>query len=540
MKKVFALALTGMMSAVAFPSDKKYVAFGWEFRNLTPAHILAHADRFKDLPIDGVGIVLSAKNPKGGKFSQISITDDKPWVFEAFADQVPILKELVKKPGLKESFLQGYRAPIHRADWTDDEKWATIANNMAVVARIARESGIKGISIDHEDYRQQRQFYRRSTDLSYEECCRLARKRGRQVFEAVFKEHPSAVLLSFWVLTEDRSYFATRDPAALMRQKQDLWPSFVAGILDALPETGRLVEGDEHGYRYEYFDRDFHVGMVNAKKWGAMLLPEELRSKYASRVEQGYGQYLDLYTHPFDPKKRAKWSVGPIGGSRLEHFRRNLQDATDLASEYVWIWGEQYTWIDWEKDAKKNVSVGYDKNWEDLLPGLSEMMHTVKGGDAAEARRLERLKSAGVVTNLLYRRRVKMWQPVKDSKGKPWPQGTLRVIDGEIAECKGLRQGCFYCDIGGIKPGEKYAVGVRKRGSSANAGVTWGDPEGASYRTPSPQAIFGEPDADGWSEGMMYLTVPEGIDHLRLTFGAGWQDPDESVQFKDWCMYRLW
>ena len=114
------------------------------------------------------------------------------------------------------------------------------------------------------------------------------------------------------------------------------------------------------------------------------------------------------------------------------------------------------------------------------------------------------------------------------------------MIDGGIAECKGLRQGCFYCDIGGVKPGEKYAVGVRKRGSSANAGVTWGDPEGASYRTPSPQAIFGEPNADGWSEGMMYLTVPEGIDHLRFTFGAGWQEAEECVQFKNWCMYRLW
>ena len=44
---------------------KKYIAYGWEFRNLNPAEILAHADRFASLPIDGVGIVVSATNSAG-------------------------------------------------------------------------------------------------------------------------------------------------------------------------------------------------------------------------------------------------------------------------------------------------------------------------------------------------------------------------------------------------------------------------------------------------------------------------------------------
>ena len=76
------LLLAFMQDSGANTIEKKYIAFGWEFRNLTPAQILSHADRFKELPIDGVGIVLSAKNPKGGKFSQISITDDPPWTWD--------------------------------------------------------------------------------------------------------------------------------------------------------------------------------------------------------------------------------------------------------------------------------------------------------------------------------------------------------------------------------------------------------------------------------------------------------------------------
>ena len=133
MKKIVLMGLTAAcVSAVA--AEKKYIAYGWEFRNLKPAEILAHADQFASLPIDGVGIVVSATNAAGRKFTQIAATDYPAWEWEAFADQVPVLKALVAKPHLAESFLAGYRAPMHRAAWTNDAAWACIANNMAVLA----------------------------------------------------------------------------------------------------------------------------------------------------------------------------------------------------------------------------------------------------------------------------------------------------------------------------------------------------------------------------------------------------------------------
>ena len=140
MKNIVLMGLTAaFVSAVA--AERKYIAAGWEFRNLKPAEILAHADRFASLPIDGITMVVSAKNPKGGMFTQIGLTDFPAWTWEAFADQVPILKEIVSKPNLTESFLAGYRAPMHRAAWTNDAAWACIANNMAVLARLAHENG---------------------------------------------------------------------------------------------------------------------------------------------------------------------------------------------------------------------------------------------------------------------------------------------------------------------------------------------------------------------------------------------------------------
>ena len=540
MKSLLFVALACALQYAALAQGKKYIAFAWEFRNLKPAQILEHADRFAGLPIDGVGILVSAKNPKGGTFTQIGLTDYPAWTWEAFADQVPVLKAIVSKPNLSESFLAGYRAPMHRAAWTDDAAWACIENNMGIVARLAHESGVKGISIDHEDYRQQRQYFRSESDPPYDECCRLARARGRQVFGRVFREHPSAILLSFWVLSEDRSYFATRDPAALMRQNGDLWPSFVAGILDALPPTGRLIEGDEHGYRHEASFNEFHVAHSNARRQGAKLLPEDIRQKYAARVEQGFGQYLDYYTAPLTPGKRALWSVGPEGGSRLEHFRRNIQSATDVADEYVWLWGQSHPWIEWDASAQSNPGVDYTKTWEQVLPGVCEMLETVKGGAAAEKKHLARLLASGKAANLIAKASINKWQVSKDKRGRPFPQGTFRTLDGGVLSCEGMFNGCYYCYCRGVEPGARYAVTVEARGDSAASTVSWGDDEGIIFRLPSPRCVFGEPDADGWREGIMFLTAPPGVNHLKFTFGASRQKPGETALFRNWAVYRIW
>ena len=540
---VVAGAQAAASTEVTPPKAKKFIAIGWEFRNLKPADVLAHADRFASLPIDGVCIVVSAKDPETGRnYSQIGITDYPAWKWEAFADQVPVLRKLVAKPHLQDSFLGGYCAPIHRSAWTDDKAWAMIENNMGVVARLAHEAGMKGITIDHEDYRQQRQYFRDEGDPPYDECCRLARARGRQVFGRVWREHPSAILLSFWVLSETRPYFVTRDPAALMRQKGDLWPAFVAGILDAMPPTGRLIDGDEHGYRHEHSLNEFHVASANVRKWGALLLPEDVRGKYAARVEQGFGQYLDYYTHPYTPGKRAMWSVGPEGGSRLEHFRRNIQAASDLADEYVWLWGEKHPWIVWDGKARNsNKGVQYESTWEQELPGLCEMLSVVKGGEAAEAEHLARLIAQGAVTNAIAGMRMRMWQTGgKDKKGNPLPQGTFRVLDGGVHECEGLQYGTFYCYLRGLMPGDRYAVRLRARGKNVLASLVWGDAEGSFYRLPATEFVFGAPDADGWREAAAFLTVPPKADDFQFVFGATRQKPGEKAQFRDMAAYRIW
>ena len=459
----------------------------------------------------------------------------------AFADQIPDFRRLVSLPGFRESFFVSYRAPYKRVDWTDDAGWATIAHNMGVLASLAKACGVKGLSVDHEDYRHQNQYVRQEGDPPYDECRRLARQRGREVFGAAFREHPEVVILSFWILTEDRSYYTVSDPDALRKAKQDLWPDFVAGILDVLPPTARLVEGDEHAYRYEHLNHDFHDGVANARRMGLALMPEELRTKYLARVEQGFGQYLDAYVNPFDPAKRALWSLGPEGGSRVEHFRRNLVEATSLVSEYVWFWGERNPWVVWPEKMRSHRKIRYDRTWNDELPGLYEMMAVAKAEDAGEWARFERLRKAGKMSSLVAAdTKFGTWQSANDICGKPVSQkGTFRQAGGILA-VDSVARGCFILEkVSTVEAGERYAIIVQARGVKPGGQVVWRDRLGVLNGAPRPPLVFGEAANDGWREARVLATVPTGAEHFDITLGAQ-QQPGERTEYRNVEIYRLW
>ena len=127
------------------------------------------------------------------------------WTRDAVKDQLPYLKEIAKKPHLKESLLLFWMTPggkNQRLDWTDDKAWANYAENMATVAWLAKQSGLKGLMLDPEEYGAQggklAQYIHCWQDPSFAETAKLARQRGREVFSRVSKEFPDAVIWSLW------------------------------------------------------------------------------------------------------------------------------------------------------------------------------------------------------------------------------------------------------------------------------------------------------------------------------------------------------
>ena len=144
--------------------QKKIVAFGWEFGQVsTISNLLLYAAAFDATPLDGVGFMLSEIPCSDGLLlSTRHIMNDRAWRYDEVSHLVPQLKKLTAHRSMKECFIGSLRSPTNRIDWTDDAAWARIANNLAVTARLAKEGGLRGLSIDHEDYFRQEQYFRQS------------------------------------------------------------------------------------------------------------------------------------------------------------------------------------------------------------------------------------------------------------------------------------------------------------------------------------------------------------------------------------------
>ena len=91
-------------------------------------------------------------------------------------------------------------------DWTNDEGWSTIVDHYRIAARLARQAGLRGLLLDFEPYTEpHRQFqYSRqpaAIDHSFADYQSAARRRGRQVMDAIATEFPNAELCTFFLLS---------------------------------------------------------------------------------------------------------------------------------------------------------------------------------------------------------------------------------------------------------------------------------------------------------------------------------------------------
>lgn len=551
MKSTFIAAFAAVIAVSAFGDAprKKFILFGWELQEATPAQILANADKLKGTSFDGVGIRLKAKDANGKVWSQKNVMDAPAWPEGVFDCHLPALKRFPHTDHLRESFIGCFRAPWKRMKWTDDAAWGIVAHNMRILAKIAREAGIKGLVADHEDYSKQRQFFRMEGDPPYDELLKIARERGRQLFGSVFREYPEVRILFYWFLSDKPDYFLTADPAAEARRRQDVWPAFADGILDVIPPTARIIDGDENAYRYDYITRDFHMGACNQRMLAPKLISPENRVKHALQVMVGFGLYLDMYVNP----ETAYWYFGPVGGSRAEHFRRNLADATHLADEYVWFWSEHHTTVKWENMPLQKRIDGKDTTWEECVPGFLSAMAGVRDPDGGLRRRRAELEAAGKLVD-------ESPNPTCADDGRrpfPAPYGTwcrkkekgkavfrldTTVGDGDSTSLHMAESasGSISFDLKGVVPGSAYCVTCRAKGDRPAGRVSWKRDGKWAQGKPDFILEFGKPDESGWCTAEAYFNVPPGVDTMTpILMCRPKRDVSDKVWFDNLHIYRL-
>jgi hypothetical protein len=288
-----------MLSSTDASAAKKYIFSGWDLGDVTPQEILDNADKFGKSGCDGVTVSLGSVMPSaGGKVKRALHVAEMPrWRDENIGAMKPVLREFSKYRGLNHSFFRITLAPRKaRIQWTDDAAWKLYADNVAFAAELAKEVGFQGVVADFEDYWRKKQFRHNGDDPAWGETKKLARSRAREVFSRVFAAYPEIVILTFQLLTTDVSYARMADPVAHMETKRDLWPSFVNGILDVMPPSAKIVDGNESfAYGAKASKLDFYRS-VRDQIIGVLPLVDECnRVKYRSQLSVGFGLYLDSY-----------------------------------------------------------------------------------------------------------------------------------------------------------------------------------------------------------------------------------------------------
>lgn len=542
-----AVHAAGTMSGAA--PRKHILGHGWDLLAVSPVDVARNADAFAKTGLDGISLSLRARLPDGSRLSFTSILTDPPWTRDAFADQIPALKSLRGKPGLSHCYLSAFWTPAKRLAWSDDAAWARAIGNMRTLAQIAHEAQLEGLLIDPEDYSTTKQFVFQPEDGDFESTSRLARRRGGEFVAAVAEVHPNAKLLFFWLLSLSYHDFSgVADVQQFLKSRRDLWPSFVNGMLDRLPKTMKLIDGDERAYRQDALRRDFYVAAWQQKQGMLPVVDEKNRERFLLNVCTGSGHYLDSYINPTN----SPWYFGPVDGSRLNHFEANIRQAVACADDTVWVYGEKCAWIRWRgvADAKWNGERTSYQTWEEALPGISSLLGCVRDPLGWMEQKLREKMRAGALVELTGNSECVYSAPLESGKfhaGKvPKPFGRWqdeKKIQGEFGvdtgtgvgdsssiSIRGSGNGCFTFDSPKTRPGAVFLVRFCTKGSSPSVAVHWKRNGSWNWSLPGCFPTIGEADADGWRQGEMFVRVPANADSFSLLLGAK-QRADEQIWF---------
>lgn len=511
-------------SSWASEGARKYVMCGWDLKWITPQDVLRNAEKFRDAAFDGLTFHVAATNSCGE--AMMYPAREERWERKAVEPFVEPMRRVLEMDPFRDSFLFGFSSPSRRLAWTDDAGWARIATNMAVLGWYARACGIEGIECDLEDYYKVRQYFRCPGDPPTAELKALVRRRAAQVFGALLREQPEAKLLFLWILNDEPGYMNCADPVGMADALGDLTPAFFDGILDVMPETARLINGDENCYFADYTSRSYHKSYINNFNVCPKFLSPENRAKYLRLSQVSFGFYSDMLVHP----EGHGYYLAPINGCRAEHFRRNLRDATELATEYVWIWGERHPLVDWE-DARIETRVSGKGTWDEVVPGFYEAMRCCKDSDRGLDRRLRDLARKGLLKDLCTNPSCspregsdaipapyETWCSPKEKGGRFFVDRSAGCGDGSCLAMEGVRKGCLFLTLKDLPPGGTYAITFACRGN-VRSEVNYRN-HGAWVRSQERYLIVpGPAGADGWRRAKALVVLPEGVDTLSLTFG---------------------
>ncbi len=533
------LSLSG---SEALPA-KKFIGHSWDIMWMNVPRLHANIEKLETLPLDGIIICPHFTDDKGNYRTILHAVNDEPYKWEYFSKDIPALKRICGGK-LKNNFIASFWVPRKkRIAWDDDTGWANFTHNMAMLAKLAKLSGAKGLMMDTEDYLKVYQyFYLEGKDKgTWEETAELARKRGRQVMRAMAKEFPECVYMSFWLWSIGDAYLKMEgERDAIIKAGGLLWVKFLDGMLDELPPQGKMVDATENAYRHDFRNLDFYQSAYKIKERALRLVAPENQQKYRKQVQAGFGLYLDMYTN----KPGAEWYFAGVNGDKLELLRKNFSQAMALTDEYCWVYGELFRWIDWDY---QNLVIHKDHpkrplkqlTWDQKLPGTYLAMALIRDPDSTINSWYAENKAAGKLVNLVKNsdadasaageeianpeqlfRDSKLpsgWYIQYSNRNGNWKIDQKNRIDGKNSVYVSGTFGCNLVVKANVSGGKYYLVESSvKSNARPKMLVTWRKGGKAFAGNANTYLIYDEKINDGFIRARGVVQAPEGADEMFI------------------------
>jgi hypothetical protein len=311
---------------------KKLIYYGWGSPDTV--YVRDHWREMEEMPFDGVGIVvpvdrLAWQRGKRDTHNQLAwqIMGKKAFRVEDFREAITDL-QASKWRKFTDNFLPVILSAEQSTiglNWFDEGRWQIVTNNFQVLARVAVESGIKGLILDPEHYNYPLFHYnpqKKQMDKPFDDYVAMARRRGREVMKAIALVMPRPVLLSLYGHTLPLNYL--QGVKSLERTEYGLLPAFYDGLLESMPREGFLIDGYEFAYAFDEA-RQFRDAYNRIHDGGRSL--SNVPDRYREKMRAGFGLWIDYQNNPryFTP----------------ERFRRAVSAALAASDGYVWIYSER-------------------------------------------------------------------------------------------------------------------------------------------------------------------------------------------------------
>jgi hypothetical protein len=239
-------------------------------------------------------------------------------------------------------------------DWFDD--FEPVLQNARLAAGLARDGGSRGVLLDTETYQTPLFAYPsrpRARERSFEEYAAQARRRGRELMEALEAGYPGlTVFLTFGYSAP--FHLMRRDGTGLAEGGYGLLAPFVDGLVDGVGR-GRIVEGYELSYGYR--DPERFGDAYRTLESGLLEIVAD-PDRYRRVTSFGFGIWMDY------DQRNAGWYPTDVGRNYFtpEVFEASVRAALEQSDEYVWVYTETPRW--WSEERGR---IALPTAYEDAL-----------------------------------------------------------------------------------------------------------------------------------------------------------------------------